>query len=58
VRNHKMVDSAGVLLATPKEDHEVLRSGTWATIRYAYKKNKQVVLVWPDGGAYSGPDWF
>lgn len=49
VRNHVMVDRAHVLLACPGETHEVLRSGTWATIRYARKQGVPTVLVLPDG---------
>ncbi len=37
IRNHDIVDIADVLIATPKENYNVLRSGTWATIRYAEK---------------------
>jgi hypothetical protein len=46
-RNHKIVDCTDWLLASPKEDEEVLRSGTWATIRYARKNKKQVEIVYP-----------
>ena len=49
VRNKFMVSRIEVLLATPKEDHEVLRSGTWATIRAALKLWKTVIIIWPDG---------
>lgn len=44
-RNHNIVDACDVLLATPKERNEVLRSGTWATIRYAIKLNKNVRIL-------------
>lgn len=36
-RNRHMVKVTDVLIATPFEQEEVLRSGTWATIRYARK---------------------
>lgn len=49
IRNHDIVDASGVLVATPGEFAEQLRSGTWATIRYARKLKKRVILVWPDG---------
>jgi len=44
-RNHDIVDATDILLATPKTKEEVLRSGTWATIRYARKKGKAVVIL-------------
>ena len=40
VRDHNIVDETDFLIGTPKQDEEVLRSGTWATIRYSRKKNK------------------
>ncbi len=52
-RNHDIVDESDVLIATPKESLEVLRSGTWATIRYAYKQGKTVLLILPDGRLHS-----
>ena len=50
VRNHDIVDASDVLIATPKENTEQLRSGTWATVRYARKCGKPVYIVLPDGG--------
>ncbi len=47
-RNHDIVDSVDVLIATPKTNHEELRSGTWATIRYAIKRSKKVIVIYPD----------
>jgi len=48
-RNHDIVDTTDGLIACPKEFEEVMRSGTWATIRYATKKGKPVFIIWPDG---------
>ena len=48
-RNRVIVDRSRVLIACPKEFKEQLRSGTWATIRYARKSKKAHVIVWPDG---------
>lgn len=48
-RNHDIVDETEVLIATPLMETEVQRSGTWATVRYARKKGKRVILVNPDG---------
>ena len=49
IRNHDIVDSSSALIATPKEMEEIMRSGTWATIRYARKAGKKLYLVLPDG---------
>ncbi len=48
-RNHDIVDLSDMLIACPKENHEVQRSGTWATIRYAKNMNKPVMVIMPDG---------
>ena len=45
-RNRDIVDSSKVLIAFPKDpDKEELRSGTWATIRYAKKRGKKIYYV-------------
>ena len=46
-RNMDMVKECDVLIACPKEDHEVQRSGTWTTVRYAKKYNKEVIVIGP-----------
>lgn len=48
-RNHDIVDHTDYLIACPSTMKEVLRSGTWATIRYAGKNNRMVYLVYPNG---------
>lgn len=48
-RNHNIVDACDVLIATPKEEKEKLRSGTWATVRYAKKSGKRVIIIYPNG---------
>lgn len=49
-RNHDIVDKSDMVIATPGTQHEIPRSGTWATIRYARKsKGKNLVIVLPDG---------
>lgn len=47
-RNHDIVDECDILIACPSGP-EVLRSGTWATIRYANKQGKTVYIIMPDG---------
>lgn len=47
-RNRDIVLETDVLLACPKGPEE-LRSGTWATVRYARKQGKRIVIIYPDG---------
>lgn len=53
-RNHIMVDlldpcGEDEMWAFPGEQAEVLRSGTWATIRYAKKQGVNLYVIYPDG---------
>lgn len=48
-RNHDIVNACDLLIATPGEKQEQLRSGTWSTIRYATKKGKPTLIIYPDG---------
>lgn len=48
-RNHDIVDHSEYLIATPYTSTEELRSGTWATVRYARKTGKKVYLILPNG---------
>lgn len=48
-RNKDIVNEIEMLIATPKEDHEVLRSGTWSTIRCARKGKKPITIIYPNG---------
>lgn len=48
-RNHDIVDNSGVMFACPKEHKQQLRSGTWATYRYARHCDRLVWLILPDG---------
>lgn len=48
-RNHDIIDVCDLLIATPKEEDEQLRSGTWATVRYARKQKKSIYIVFPSG---------
>jgi len=44
-RNRLIVDASEMLIGAPKELTEVLRSGTWAAIRYALKSGKPTMVV-------------
>jgi hypothetical protein len=52
-RNKHIVHNCGWLIAAPKEDSETLRSGTWATIRYARKLRRPITIVFPNGEVQS-----
>ena len=44
-RNKAIVDGTDLLIAMPKDARrEEVRSGTWATVRYARKKNRSIVF--------------
>lgn len=50
VRNRVIVESSELMIAAPQEYDEQHRgSGTWATIRYAERQKKNLIIVWPDG---------
>ena len=47
LRNQNIVDASDKVIALPGQDNEVLRSGTWATIRYAKKTGKELIIIYP-----------
>lgn len=50
VRNRAIVAATIILVACPKEETgEEIRSGTWATVRYARKLKREVHIVRPSG---------
>lgn len=48
-RNRLIVGSSTEMLVLPKEQEEQLRSGTWATYRYARKGLRKVTIIYPNG---------
>jgi hypothetical protein len=48
-RNHRIVDCTSVLIAAPRGALEQMRSGTWATVRYARKLHRPIYIVSPNG---------
>ena len=48
-RNKDIVDASDILIGAPRQYKEELRSGTWATLRYAKKQKKKYVIIYPDG---------
>ncbi len=49
VRNRAIVDECGLVLACPATVRHELRSGTWATIRYARGEGRRLCIVAPNG---------
>jgi len=49
VRNRMIVDRVDQMYATPAEMSEIIRSGTWATIRYTRQADKPLTIIFPDG---------
>lgn len=45
LRNRNIVTNTEFLIAAPKENNEITRSGTWSTIRFARKNNKKVYIL-------------
>lgn len=48
-RNHNIVDETDMLIGFPATKKEIIRSGTWATLRYAKKMKKKILIIYPDG---------
>ena len=46
-RNKDIVNVTDIMIATPRQNHEVLRSGTWSTIRYAKKYGTIIHVIYP-----------
>lgn len=58
VRNQNIVDATELLIAMPSTQDEIVRSGTWATVRYAWRQLSQrpgsrVRIIRPDGTDYN-----
>lgn len=48
-RNKDIVNNTDILVAFPPTQDEILRSGTWTTIRYAKKVGKPLYIIYPNG---------
>jgi hypothetical protein len=54
VRNMDIVRVCDELIALSSTNWERLRSGTWATIRYARRMGKPVTIITPSGRLFNG----
>jgi hypothetical protein len=48
-RNHNIAKECDILIAMPESAKEVVRSGTWATVRRAIANSKPVMIIDPTG---------
>lgn len=48
-RNKNIAVGCDRLIAAPAQHGEVLRSGTWATVRYARQVGRIIYIVYPNG---------
>lgn len=48
VRNHWIVEVVEKLIACPSSIQEEVRSGTWATVRWARKRAVPVLIIYPE----------
>lgn len=49
LRDRLIAGVCDILFVCPKELVEIIRSGTWATMRYARKAGHDVVIIWSHG---------
>jgi hypothetical protein len=48
-RNKDIVKASSIMFATPRSFNEVVRSGTWSTVRFAVDKKVKMLVIYPDG---------
>lgn len=49
-RDDDIVNASHLIIVCPATMKEEKRSGTWYTFRKARKKEKKVLIIWPNGG--------
>jgi hypothetical protein len=49
VRNRRIVRQSSFMIFCPRTKEQILRSGTWATYRYAIKLGVPGIIICPDG---------
>jgi hypothetical protein len=56
IRNHDIVRTCDYLIVVPYQDRELVRSGTWATCRYARQRGKPHTIIFTNG-KLDGKEW-
>ena len=56
-RDQDMVLASDVVLAISLHHWEMDRSGTWNTVRFARRKGRQILIIWPDGTTKMENQW-
>ena len=56
IRNHDIVRVSDYMLVVPNQEIELVRSGTWATCRYARQRDKPHTIILPNG-SLDGKNW-
>lgn len=49
VRDRHIVNVSQILIAAPHTSYEIVRSGTWTTVRYAREKGRTIYVIEPNG---------
>jgi hypothetical protein len=49
IRNEEIVRRSTFMIAAPHTQYEIIRSGTWHTIRCAIRHGKPTLILWPNG---------
>jgi len=48
-RNKDIVNPSDIMIVCPNGYKEKIRSGTWSTYRYAKKRGKKIIIIYPNG---------
>ncbi len=54
-RNREIVECSDTMIAVVGVWEEEVRSGTWATVRYARRLEVPIYIIWPDGTVKEEP---
>lgn len=49
LKNRNIVNISDLMIAAPYEEREVMRAGTWSTVRYTRLLAKPIIIIYPMG---------